>query len=138
MIQYVMVDRVSKKVRSRIMSQIHGKNTGPEKIMREYLKNRRFKFSAHHRIAGYRVDFALPRRRVAVFVDGCFWHACPKCFRQPKSNKAYWKKKISQNVKRDRRIDKEIRSSGWKTVHFWEHSLKKRPANCQFKLPKHL
>ena len=119
-----MVDTVTKKVRSRIMSRIRGKNTRPEQIMRAYLKSRRFKFYEHQRIRGYRVDFVIPSRRIALFVDGCFWHACPQCFKKPKSNTNYWNKKIKDNCKRDKRINRIIRKEGYSVKHIWEHQVK--------------
>ena len=119
-----MTDVFSKEVRSYIMSRIRGKHTKPEKIMKRYLESKRFKFKQHCLIAGFRVDFALPRRKVAIFIDGCFWHVCPKCFRRPKSNTAYWKQKMRQNVSRDKRIDAAVMKAGWKILHVWEHQLK--------------
>lgn len=69
-------------------------------------------------------DFVFPKERVAVFVDGCFWHRCPDCFRQPTSNADYWERKIARNVQRDRQVTAELRARGWRVVRIWEHSLK--------------
>jgi DNA mismatch endonuclease (patch repair protein) len=63
-----------------------------------------------------------------VFVDGCFWHACPRCFRMPATNRDYWEVKISRNVSRDRRITRGLRAKGWKVVRVWEHSLSRPDA----------
>ena len=120
-----MVDTVSKKVRSRIMSRIRPKDTKPELILRKALFARGLRFRLNYRVAGYRVDIAFPSRKLAIFVDGCFWHGCPKCFKAPKSNKKYWNWKIKANVERDRRIDIEIKKAGWKIVHVWEHLIRK-------------
>lgn len=69
-------------------------------------------------------DFAWRKERVAVFVDGCFWHGCPKCLRpMPKTNAAYWIAKIDRNKARDRRVGRELRSRGWTVVRVWEHEL---------------
>jgi len=59
-----------------------------------------------------------------VFVDGCFWHKCPKCFRMPSSNQAYWERKINRNVERDKKVNAELENLGWTVVRIWEHELK--------------
>lgn len=81
----------------------------------------------------YRIDWPLPfdkRRRadiwfgparVAVFVDGCFWHGCPKHGTMPSSNREYWEQKISRNIERDRDTDSELRKIGWEPIRIWEH-----------------
>lgn len=68
-------------------------------------------------------DFTFRRERVAVFVDGCFWHGCPKCYRRPSSNRKYWDAKIDANRKRDRYVSRELRKLGWKVVRIWQHQL---------------
>jgi DNA mismatch endonuclease (patch repair protein) len=106
------------------MSRIRGKHTNPERKIKSYLKSRRRKFKQHFKIDRYCVDFVLPGKKLAVFVDGCFWHACPKCFRKPKSNLKYWNQKLKENVARDKRINRAVRKRGWKTLHIWEHQIK--------------
>lgn len=69
-------------------------------------------------------DFVFPKNRVAVFVDGCFWHGCPKHCRMPSSNKNYWKEKIEANIQRDKRTVRELRAKGWRLMRLWEHDLK--------------
>ena len=71
-----------------------------------------------------RPDFVFPDARLAVFVDGCYWHGCPKHFRLPASNTSYWKEKIALNKSRDRRVTRILKSEGWKVVRIWEHSLR--------------
>ena len=70
-------------------------------------------------------DFTFKKEKVTVFVDGCFWHKCPKCYREPKTNTAFWRNKIETNVKRDRRVSKELRKAGWSVFRIWECQLKK-------------
>lgn len=70
-----------------------------------------------------RPDFVFPRLRVAVFVDGCFWHGCPKHATWPKTRAAFWKAKIEGNRARDRRVNRELRKRGWTVVRVWEHEL---------------
>lgn len=69
-------------------------------------------------------DFVFPKRKLAVFVDGCFWHGCPKCGRLPQTRKLFWRTKIVGNVKRDKRQRTKLRSLGWRVVRIWEHELK--------------
>jgi DNA mismatch endonuclease (patch repair protein) len=68
------------------------------------------------------------RERIAIFVDGCFWHGCPRCFRLPTTNVDYWATKIRRNVSRDRRQNASLRADGWVVVRVWEHSLKRPKA----------
>lgn len=70
-----------------------------------------------------RPDFAFPSLRLAIFVDGCFWHACPKHFRMPKNARAFWEKKISQNRQRDLSANRALRRKGWVVARVWEHAL---------------
>jgi len=68
-------------------------------------------------------DFVFRRERVAVFIDGCFWHCCPKHGTMPAGNRAFWKAKLSRNVERDRRVTRLLRKAGWKVLRIWEHDL---------------
>ena len=68
-------------------------------------------------------DFTFRRERVVVFVDGCFWHGCPKCYKRPKSNRKFWDTKISNNRKRDCLVNRELRGAGWRVVRVWQHQL---------------
>lgn len=71
-----------------------------------------------------RPDFAFPNERLALFVDGCFWHGCPKCARRPpKSNAPFWAAKIRGNELRDRRVNRELCAQGWRVLRLWEHCL---------------
>ena len=68
-----------------------------------------------------RPDVVFTRQRIAVFVDGCFWHSYPNQGSSPRSNAAYWSPKLARNVERDRRIDEALREAGWTVVRVWEH-----------------
>ena len=68
-------------------------------------------------------DFTFRRERVVVFVDGCFWHGCPRCYRRPSSNQEFWDAKIANNRKRDRLVSRELRRLGWQVVRIWQHQL---------------
>ena len=85
-----------------------------------------------------RPDFVFQKKRVVVFLDGCFWHGCPRCFAAPKSNVEYWAPKIAGNAARDRRIRAELRATGWTVVGIWEHELRAQPARCLSRLQKAL
>jgi len=71
-----------------------------------------------------RPDFVFPKPRLAIFVDGCFWHGCKKHCRMPKSNQEYWEAKIQRNKKRDRAVMRKLRENSWVVIRIWEHSLK--------------
>jgi DNA mismatch endonuclease (patch repair protein) len=76
-------------------------------------------------------DFVFKGKRVAVFIDGCFWHGCPRCFRLPEDNRRYWRAKIMANRARDRRTRTKLRSLNWRVIRIWEHSLKSPPARSR-------
>jgi DNA mismatch endonuclease (patch repair protein) len=77
-----------------------------------------------------RPDFAFPARRLAVFVDGCFWHGCPRHGTLPKGNARFWREKIARNRERDREVNLELRRRGWRVIRIWEHELR-RPAETR-------
>lgn len=117
-------------VRSRIMAAVRSKNTSTE------LRLRRALWAAG--IKGYRVHITLPgtpditftRVRVAVFIDGCFWHRCPQCFRPPKSRPEYWEPKIKRNVERDNTVNHQLSDQGWHVLRFWEHEVNDNLPAC--------
>ncbi|MDW8405516.1 very short patch repair endonuclease [Chloroflexus sp.] len=69
-------------------------------------------------------DFVFDQERIAIFIDGCFWHGCPICYRRPQSSQEYWDQKVQSNIKRDRKIRSALRRQGWSVLRFWEHDLK--------------
>jgi DNA mismatch endonuclease (patch repair protein) len=71
-----------------------------------------------------RPDFAFPRQKLAVFVDGCFWHGCPRCYRAPHVHRRYWAEKFARNRARDQTTRRQLRSRGWAVVRVWEHALR--------------
>jgi DNA mismatch endonuclease (patch repair protein) len=76
-----------------------------------------------HRPVFGRPDFVFPKLRVAVFVDGCFWHGCPQHYNAPSGNAAFWRKKQAANRRRDQLVNRTLRKSGWRVLRIWEHSL---------------
>lgn len=71
-----------------------------------------------------RPDFVFPKLKLAVFVDGCFWHGCPKHATKPKNNAAFWRKKLAGNKRRDARVTRVLRRAGWRVLRIWEHTLR--------------
>ena len=97
-------------------------DTKPELALRRELHSRGLRFRLHAPLPG-RPDIALTRARIAIFVDGCFWHVCPEHFTAPKNNRDWWKAKLDANVARDRRSDASLEALGWAVVHVWEHEV---------------
>ena len=85
-----------------------------------------------------RPDFAFPSERLVIFVDGCFWHGCSRCFRAPQSNKEYWDAKISYNSARDMKINRQLEEAGWRVLRFWEHELKENLGQVLITVNRHL
>ncbi|MBL8168856.1 MAG: very short patch repair endonuclease [Acidobacteria bacterium] len=75
-------------------------------------------------------DFVFRRQRTVVFVDGCFWHGCPKHSNMPVNNRAFWEKKLNGNKARDRFVNQRLRKGGWKVIRIWEHDISKRSEAC--------
>jgi DNA mismatch endonuclease, patch repair protein len=100
-------------------------NTKPELALRTALHAMGYRYRKDHRLdlplRRVRPDIAFTRRKVAVFVDGCFWHACPDHGSKPKSNEWYWSPKLAGNVERDRAADAALVQAGWTVVRLWEH-----------------
>lgn len=116
-----MADVLTAAQRSHTMSRIKGTKTGPELRVKKALKALSFEFQPRG-IYG-RPDFANRAAKVAVFIDGCFWHKCPKHYKKPKSNKAYWAAKIKKNTSRDIMVNRRLQRSGWRVIRVWEHSI---------------
>jgi DNA mismatch endonuclease (patch repair protein) len=85
-----------------------------------------------------RPDFVFRKERVAVFVDGCFWHCCPKHGRLPHSNRLIWKRKLAANLRRDARCNSALRSAGWAVLRLWEHDLKRDSQSCIARIQRRL
>ena len=103
------------------MQRQASRDTGPEVALRRALHALGVRYRLHHPGLPGRPDVALPATRIAVFVDGCFWHRCPEHGRAPKNNAGWWAAKLEANVARDRRKDEALTALGWLPVHVWEH-----------------
>ena len=125
-----MPDVFTKTKRSEVMSRIRGRGNKDTELALIKL------FRQHH-ITGWRrnqpifgkPDFIFPAAKLAVFVDGCFWHGCPTHCRMPSSKQAYWHPKIARNKVRDKVVTTTLRKRGWRVLRIWEHELKK-PSRC--------
>jgi DNA mismatch endonuclease (patch repair protein) len=124
------MDTVDKRKRSEIMAKVRARgNASTElKALKILRQNGITGWRRHLPIFG-RPDFAFPKARVALFIDGCFWHGCPRCYRAPKSSQDYWRQKVTRNKKRDRQVSRRLRKDGWKVLRIRE---------CQLKSPNHL
>lgn len=110
--------------RSKIMASIKGKaNRTTEQALATVLRSSGLSGWRRHANLPGRPDFVFPRERVAIFVDGCFWHGCPKCYREPRRNVPFWRHKISANRSRDQRVRRALNRKGWSVLRVWEHSL---------------
>jgi len=120
-------DIFTKAKRSEVMGRIRSSgNKETEGALAKVLRR--------HRISGWRrqadlfgkPDFTFRAQRVAVFVDGCFWHGCPRHGTHPRQHRRFWERKLNGNRARDRRVNRALRAKGWRVVRIWEHALAKR------------
>ncbi len=123
-----MVDNVSASQRSFIMSRVKSKDTQLEILLRKLLSLRGLRYRLHYPILG-KPDIVFVSKKVAVFIDGCFWHLCPKCRDIPVSNRRFWLRKLTKNALRDRRITQQLSNEGWKVIRVWGHQLVAKPEN---------
>jgi DNA mismatch endonuclease (patch repair protein) len=127
------MDVFSKTKRSQVMAAIrHRGNRSTERTFAALL--RRFRVSGwtlHSSDVAGKPDFYFSKRRIAVFVDGCFWHGCPRCFQAPRQNRSFWTAKIERNRKRDRKVTRALRREGIKVIRLWEHDLERRTSRIR-------
>ncbi|MFZ3077154.1 MAG: very short patch repair endonuclease [Candidatus Aenigmatarchaeota archaeon] len=132
-----MADVLTKKQRSYNMSMIRSTNTKPEIELRKLLFAKGLK---NYRLTGLigKPDIIFPKYKIAIFIDGCFWHKCPKHFKQPGTHKGFWIKKINSNVKRDKKVNRILIREGCKVMRFWEHEIKKDINKCYIRILREL
>ncbi len=116
-----MVDKITKEQRSKIMAAIRSENTKPEVALRKALWAKGLRFRVQY--GEEKIDIAFPVKKLAIFVDGCFWHGCPVHSHMPKSNESYWYPKLKKNIVRAKAKDERLQNDGWTVLHFWEHEL---------------
>lgn len=122
-----MTDILTNAQRSELMAKVHGAGNASTEL-------RLITVFRTHGITGWRrkwplvgkPDFVFPKLKLAVFVDGCFWHGCPIHATQPKQNAAFWREKIARNQARDRLVTRTLKAKGWRVLRVWEHELKKK------------
>jgi DNA mismatch endonuclease (patch repair protein) len=120
-------DVVDRKTRSRMMSGIRSRNTGPERLIRSELHRHGFRFRLHSKKAPGHPDIVLPKYRVAIHVHGCFWHGhdCA-LFRQPATRAVFWRRKLDRNRRRDLAVLEETLAAGWRHLTIWECAFRGR------------
>ena len=117
-----MPDNLTKEQRSYCMSRINSKHTNPEIILKKELKLHGFIYQPKNLFGN--PDFINKNKKIVIFIDGCFWHKCPKCYKEPKSNREYWLPKLEKNTIRDKEIDIAYKNLGWRVIRIWEHKLR--------------
>ena len=120
-----MPDVFSKEKRSEVMSHIRYKeNKDTEIKLIQILRNNKITGWRRNQPIFGKPDFVFPKQKVALFVDGCFWHVCPYHCNFPKNNEEFWRKKLHNNIDRDLLVNQTLVTKGWKVIRFWEHELK--------------
>ena len=124
-VQSLIVPAPSSAAATAVMRGNRKVDSKPEVAVRAALHRLGYRFRKNHPVVAGKVrvrpDVVFPGRRVAVFLDGCYWHRCPAHGTEPGTNRDYWMAKLDRNVARDRRVDAELRSAGWTVVRVWEH-----------------
>jgi DNA mismatch endonuclease (patch repair protein) len=125
------MDRISARKRSWNMARIRGKDTRPELAVRRILYTLGYRYRIHVRTLPGTPDIVFRKRRVAIFVNGCFWHQhrCRVGRRKPGSRRAYWLRKLSGNKKRDLACRRQLRRAGWTVLTLWECEIRKRDSD---------
>jgi DNA mismatch endonuclease (patch repair protein) len=124
-----MTDVLTPKQRSRCMARNKGRDTKPEVALRKLCWALGLRYRIRSSLFG-KPDFFFPKHKVAVFVDGCFWHGCPEHYKAPSTRKEFWKKKLDANRARDALVTQTLTSEGWRVVRIWEHQLKTKELLC--------
>jgi DNA mismatch endonuclease, patch repair protein len=122
-----MPDVFTREKRSAVMARIRGTgNKATELRLIALLRAARITGWRRNSTLFGKPDFVFPQLRIAVFVDGCFWHGCPLHATQPKQNAVFWREKIARNQARDRLVNRTLRKAGWRVLRIWEHALARK------------
>lgn len=132
-----MTDVFSRKKRSEVMSKI-GPKTSLERKLSGRLRALGLKHGMHYKKLPGKPDIVFPDKKLAVFIDGCFWHKCPRHYIRPATRTAFWTGKIDGNVKRDRIVNRKLGKAGWRILRIWEHTMEKSPEYVVSKIRKKL
>lgn len=120
-----MTDNLTKEQRRKNMSAIKSTHTKMEDKVCYALWNKGLRFRKNVKTLPGKPDIVIKKYKLVIFLDSCFWHKCPKHFKQPKSNLEYWIPKIDRNVNRDKEINKFYSEHNWHLMRIWEHEIKK-------------
>lgn len=131
-----MADRISQEQRSRNMAAVRsrGNNTTELALKKLFRKTGITGWQRNQTISGVHPDFVFIRKRVVIFVHGCFWHGCKRHCIYPKTNKLFWNKKIEDNIRRDREVLRKMKNRGWTVLVIWEHQIKSNPEKVLIKI----
>jgi len=122
------MDVFTKAKRSSVMAAIRPRgNRSTERTFAAFLRSAGLRgWTLHSAEIVGRPDFFFTKQQIAVFVDGCFWHGCPNCYKAPRQNAEFWATKIGRNRKRDRTVSRSLRRDGVRVVRIWEHDVERR------------
>lgn len=128
------------EVVSRVMSSNRAKHTGPEvKLRKELRRIGEKEYVLHAKSVPGRPDIVYQKQKLAVFVHGCFWHHCPKCYPQlPATHRNFWRKKFLRNRERDQQKTKELKKSKWKVLVIWEHEIRSNVTRAAARIARKL
>jgi DNA mismatch endonuclease (patch repair protein) len=118
-----MIDTLTTEQRRRCMSSVRNKNTGLEMKLRRALWKAGLRYRVNFKLPG-KPDIVFPKRKLAIFIDGCFWHGCPIHGTSPETNTEFWKTKIKINIERDLRVTSQLKDMGWLVIRVWGHEVK--------------
>ena len=124
------------KKRSKVMSKIRSQNTKPEILFRKRLWEKGIRYRISNKNIIGKPDITIKKYKVAIFIDGIFWHGYKWEDRKPKlkSNREYWIPKIERNIQRDKEVNKKLSDEGWQVIRFWEHEVKDNIETCTEKV----
>ncbi|ABX15969.1 very short patch repair endonuclease [Burkholderia multivorans] len=117
-----------KLTKSEQMARVRSRNTAPELALRRALWHQGLRYRLTPKLPGT-PDLCFVTKRVAIFVDGCFWHGCPQHYSAPAQNAEFWSHKVASNITRDRKADAALEAEGWTVMRVWEHELKSHLAD---------
>lgn len=128
-----MADVLTRSQRSYCMAHVRDRNTAPEVRLRKLLWRAGLRYKLKSILPG-KPDLVFAGKKVAIFVDGCFWHRCPQHATFPKTNSGFWRAKLDGNVARDRLVNRELRKLGWSVIRVWTHEIEHNPAKAAAKI----
>ncbi|MEQ0770897.1 DNA mismatch endonuclease Vsr [Paraburkholderia tropica] len=132
-----MTDVLTPEQRKRCMSRVKNRNTDIELTLRKMLWSAGLRYRLNVKLPG-KPDIVFVSHKLAVFVDGCYWHGCPEHGQMPETNAQFWREKITKNIARDNTVTSILRANGWRVLRFWQHEIKRDPAGCVLRVKSSL